>query len=112
VAVRIIRSNLGNVYENLEKALSPIQYKPREDMVVEAVKENSAAAIGMSVLLTSMVDSIGDVVGALKEAGLRESVKIAIGGECTTKALADKMGVDALGRDAVEAVRIFDSFVS
>ena len=80
-----------------------------KEKVVDAVRENSAQAIGMSVLLTSMVDSISDVVSALSAAGLRDGVKIAIGGACTTQELADKMGVDALGRDAVEAVRIFES---
>ncbi len=80
-----------------------------KEKVVEAVRENSAQAIGMSVLLTSMVGSISDVVSALSAAGLRDNVKIAIGGACTTQQLADKMGVDALGRDAVEAVRIFES---
>lgn len=82
-----------------------------EDQVVEAVRKSGARAVGLSVLLTSMVDSIGDVVKALESAGLRDGVKIAIGGACTTQELADKMGVDALGRDAVEAVRIFDGFV-
>lgn len=80
-----------------------------EDKVVEAVRDSNASAIGMSVLLTSMVNSIGEVVSALDNAGLRDKVKIAIGGACTTQELADKMGVDALGRDAVEAVRIFEN---
>jgi len=79
------------------------------EKVVDAVRDNSPQAIGMSILLTSMVDSISDVVSALSAAGLRDNVKIAIGGACTTQQLADKMGVDALGRDAVEAVRIFES---
>jgi 5-methyltetrahydrofolate--homocysteine methyltransferase len=82
------------------------------DKVVEAVRENQAGAVGLSVLLTPMVDSIGAVVSALKAAGLRDQVKIAIGGACTTQELADKMGVDALGRDAVEAIRIFEGFFS
>jgi 5-methyltetrahydrofolate--homocysteine methyltransferase len=76
-----------------------------ESKIVDAVRSNGARGVGLSVLLTSMVDSIGDVVGALKAAGLRDSVKIAIGGACTTQDLADKMGVDA-----VEAVRIFEEF--
>jgi len=81
-----------------------------EDKVVEAVRANQAGAIGLSVLLTPMVQSIEEVVGALKAAGLRDQVKIAIGGACTTQELADKMGVDAIGRDAIEAVRIFERF--
>ena len=81
-----------------------------EAQIVEAVRANGAKAVGLSVLLTSMVQSIADVVKALDAAGLRDQVKIAIGGACTTDALAEKMGVDAIGRDAVEAVRIFEGF--
>jgi methanogenic corrinoid protein MtbC1 len=81
-----------------------------EARIVEAVRANGAKAVGLSVLLTSMVQSIADVVKALEVAGLRDQVKIAIGGACTTDALAEKMGVDAIGRDAVEAVRIFEGF--
>jgi len=81
-----------------------------EDKIVEAVRSNKAGAVGLSVLLTPMVDSIAAVVDALKAAGLRDQVKIAIGGACTTQELADRMGVDALGRDAVEAIRIFEGF--
>ena len=68
--------------------------------------------MGLSVLLTSMVNSISDVVKALEAAGLRDKVKIAIGGACTTNELASSMGVEAMGKDAVEAVRIFESFMS
>ncbi len=82
------------------------------DKVAEAVRANSASAVGLSVLLTTMVGSIGEVVEALKSAGLRDSVKIAIGGACTTPELAERYGVDALGRDAVEAVRIFSGWAS
>ncbi len=82
------------------------------EKVVEAVRGNSAFAVGLSVLLTTMVGSIGEVVEALRSAGLRDSVKIAIGGACTTQELADRYGVDALGRDAVEAVRIFSGWAA
>ena len=81
-----------------------------ESRVVDAVRDSKASAIGLSVLLTSMVQSIADVVKALESAGLRDQVKIAIGGACTTEELAAKMGADAIGRDAVEAVRIFEGF--
>lgn len=83
-----------------------------EDRIVAAVRDNDAGAVGLSVLLTPMVGSISDVVRALEAAGLRDKVKIAIGGACTTQELADRSGVDALGRDAVEAIRIFEGFFS
>lgn len=81
-----------------------------EEKIVAAVRDNDAGAVGLSVLLTPMVGSISEVVDALREAGLRDRVKIAIGGACTTPELADRTGVDALGRDAVEAIRIFEGF--
>jgi len=79
-----------------------------EDQIVEKVKDSSAGGIALSVLLTTMIGSIKDLVDALKEAGLREKVKIAIGGACTSQQLADDMMVDAYGEDAVEAVKLFD----
>jgi len=82
-----------------------------EDRVVEAVRSHQAGAVGLSVLLTPMVDSVAAVVAGLSKAGLRQKVKIAIGGACTTPELARKLGVDAIGRDPVEAVRIFASFL-
>ena len=83
-----------------------------KEKVVEAVRSSGAVAVGLSVLLTPMVKSVSDVVAALKAGGLRDKVKIAIGGACTTPELAEKLGVDAMGKDPVEAVRIFESFVS
>lgn len=83
-----------------------------EDRIVEAVRNEGANALALSVLLTPMVRSISDVVSALSAAGLREKIKIAIGGACTTQELARSSGVDAVGKDPVEAVKIFESFMN
>lgn len=83
-----------------------------EEKVVEAIRTHGASSVALSVLLTTMVTSISDIVAAITEAGLRDQVKIAIGGACTTPELAERMQVDALGRDAVEAVRIFEGWLS
>lgn len=81
-----------------------------ESKVVDALKESGATLIGLSVLITPMIASIGEVVDTLREAGLRDKVKIAVGGACTTQELVDRFGLDALGRDAVDAVRIFEGW--
>ena len=83
-----------------------------EDQVVEAVRSSGAMGVGLSVLLTPMVKSVSEVVNALTAQGLRDRVKIAIGGACTTSELVKSLGVDALGRDPVEAVRVFESFIN
>ncbi len=80
--------------------------------VVDAVRRHQARAVGLSVLLTPMVPSVAEVVAALSAVGLRDQVKIVIGGACTTEALAQRLGVDAVGRDAVQAVQIFESFIT
>ncbi len=74
--------------------------------VVEAVREHKAGVVGLSVLLTPMVSQLQSTIDALTEAGLRPQVKIVIGGACTTPRLAEEMGCDAHGADAVAAVRI------
>ncbi|MCU0845008.1 MAG: cobalamin-dependent protein [Spirochaetes bacterium] len=80
------------------------------EKIVETARTTGAAMIGLSALLTTMVGSIREVVERMTEAGLRERVKIAIGGACCSQSLADEMGVDAYGESAVAAVRIFDGF--
>ncbi len=82
------------------------------EKVAAAVRDHNARAVGLSVLLTTMTGAIGDVVAALEKENLREQVKIAIGGACTTPELVAQTGVDALGKDAVEAVRIFSAWAA
>jgi 5-methyltetrahydrofolate--homocysteine methyltransferase len=74
--------------------------------IVDAVREHQAAILGLSVLLTTMVAQLQVVVDELTEAGLRAQTRIVIGGACTTPELAEAMGCDAHGADAVAAVRI------
>ncbi len=81
-----------------------------ESKVIDALKSSGATLLGMSVLITPMIASIGEVVDSIRESGLREKVRIALGGACTTQELVDRFGLDALGNDAVDAVRIFEEW--
>jgi len=81
-----------------------------ENEILEAVRSSGADMIALSVLLTTMVGAIKDLVEALTEAGLRQKIRVAIGGACCSEQLAQEMKVDAYGEDAVKAVRIFESF--
>lgn len=74
--------------------------------IIEAVRGHQATVVGLSVLLTTMVRQLQTVVEELTEAGLRSRVKVVVGGACTTPALAQEMGCDGHGADAVAAVRI------
>lgn len=62
--------------------------------------------IGMSSLMTTSRDVMGETIRALEEAGLRGQVKVVVGGAAVTPEFARIVGSDAYARDANEAVRI------
>lgn len=70
---------------------------------VDAVKSNQATIIGMSALLTTTMPKMEETVNALNEAGLREGVKIMVGGAPVTMKFATDIGADAYGADAASA---------
>ena len=71
---------------------------------VEAVKEHKPDVLGMSALLTTTVPKMKATIEALKEAGLRDSVKVMVGGAPVTQAFADEIGADGYGANAGGAV--------
>ena len=80
--------------------------------IIETAKETGARFIGLSALLTTMVGSIRDVVESSRTAGLRDRVKIVIGGACTSEDLCREMGADDYGETAIDALRIFNKYVA
>ena len=76
------------------------------DRFIAAVKEHRPLALGMSCLLTSTEAEIGRVIEALKEANLRDTVKVIIGGAALTAGFARQAGADAFAPDAVTGTDI------
>ena len=70
---------------------------------VEAAKRG-AKVIGMSALLTTTMVAMKDVIEALKNAGVRDNVKVIIGGAPVTQSYADEIGADSYAPDAASAV--------
>lgn len=73
------------------------------EKVVEAVKENDADIVCLSALLTTTMMYQKDIIDALKAAGLRDKVKVMIGGAPVTQAFVDEIGADAYTPDAASA---------
>ena len=73
---------------------------------VEEAKKNDANLVCMSALLTTTMTGQERVVSLLKENGLRDRVKIMVGGAPTSDAWADRIGADGYASDAVGAVRV------
>ncbi len=78
---------------------------------VEAVRENHPDVMAMSALLTTTMPNMGKTVEALREAGLRDHVKVLVGGAPLTDAYAQALGADGYAKDASQAVKAAKSFL-
>lgn len=72
---------------------------------IEAAKQNDARIIAMSSLLTTSMPYMGDLTKRLEGLGLRKQYRVIVGGAPVTQAYADRIGADAYGSDAVNAVK-------
>jgi len=71
---------------------------------IESVKSQGVTLVGMSALLTTTMPSMKSAIEAIKEAGIRDQVKIMIGGAPVSQAYADEIGADGYSADAASAV--------
>jgi len=78
---------------------------------VKAAKEHKPDIIGMSALLTTTMIHMPEVLDALQQAGLRDQIKVMIGGAPVTQGYADKIGADAYAPDAASATKLAKSLV-
>jgi 5-methyltetrahydrofolate--homocysteine methyltransferase len=74
------------------------------DAFVSAVRDHKPLMLGMSALLTTTMVQMRSTIDALEEAGLRDSVKIMVGGAPVTQSFAEEIGADAYAPDAASAV--------
>ncbi len=79
---------------------------------VEAVKEFEPDVLGMSALLTTTMRVMEHTIKALEEAGVRDKVKIMIGGAPVTQAFSDQIGADGYASNAASAADLAKKFVS
>jgi dimethylamine corrinoid protein len=81
------------------------------DTFVEKVRELKPQIVGMSGVLTLAIDAMKYTIDALKEAGLKEDVKVIIGGNPVTKEACDLVGADAFTTNAAEGIKICQGWV-
>ena len=74
------------------------------DDFIDAAEEHSAEVVGMSALLTTTMPNMGRTIAAFEDMGLRDEVRIMVGGAPVTQDFADEMCADAYGDNAVDAV--------
>ena len=82
------------------------------DKFINALREHNASLLGMSALLTTTMPYMGTVMERLRADGLRDQVKVLVGGAPLNAAFAEDIGADAYCKDAAEAVTAARAFVA
>ena len=120
VAIGTVKGDLHDIGKNLVKMMLEgagfevidLGVDVTTEKFVEAVKEHKPNIIGMSALLTTTMVNMPEVIKALEAAGLRDKVKIMIGGAPITQNYADQIGADSYSPDAASAVDKAKTFVA
>ena len=83
----------------------------KSEEFIEAVVEHGAQVVGMSALLTTTMPNMGRAIEAFEAEGLREDVRIMVGGAPVTQEFAEDMGADGYGKDAIACVDMAKSLI-
>jgi len=81
-------------------------------VIVDAVREEKPQFLGLSALLTSTMACMADVIQRLEENGLRDQVKIIVGGAPVSENFAKSIGADGYGADGFQAVAVVEALAS
>lgn len=101
--VGMMLEGAGFIVVDLGKNVSPEEF-------VEAVKREKPDILGMSALLTTTMRAMAATIKALEEAGVRDELRIFVGGAPVTSDFADQIGADAYGANAPAAVDLARKF--
>ncbi len=112
VAVGTVKGDLHDIGKNLVAAMLEgggyevidLGVNVTPEQFIAAVKEKGANIVAMSALLTTTMPSMKTTVDAFKQAGVREQVKILVGGAPVTQKYADEIGADGFSESAAGAV--------
>ena len=78
---------------------------------IESIKQSNVEILGLSALLTIAIDSVEEIVALIEKENLRDKIKIIVGGSAFNEEVAEKLGVDAYGKDPMEALKICQNFL-
>jgi 5-methyltetrahydrofolate--homocysteine methyltransferase len=82
------------------------------DRIIDAVKEHQASFLGLSALLTTTMRVMGDIIDKLEKEGVRDKVKVFIGGAPTSPEFARQIGANAHCADAFQAIDILKTMAA
>jgi len=88
-----------------------IGFNADSEKFVEAIKEHQPDVVGMSAMLTTTMRAMAQTIKAIEEAGLRDQVKIMVGGAPVDAAFAERIGADGYGSNAPAGSDLAKRFV-
>ena len=117
IIVATVKGDLHDIGKNIVSILlRGAGYKVRDlgndidtQTIVEAVRNESPQVLGLSALLVSTMINMTDTVQALIESGLRDKVKIIVGGAPVSEEFAKSIGADGYGADGFNAVKVVEA---
>ena len=81
------------------------------EQIIEAIERENPAVVGLSALMTTTMLQQREFINDLNSKGMRDRVKVIVGGAPATQGWADKIGADAFGADALDGRRKIDSLL-
>lgn len=114
VVIGTVKGDLHDIGKNLVGAMlegggfevHDLGVNVAPEKFIEKVRATNAEIVGMSALLTTTMPSMNNTIQAFVEAGLRDSVKMMVGGAPVTQKFADEIGADGYGENAPLAVQL------
>ncbi|WP_026486715.1 corrinoid protein [Caldanaerobius polysaccharolyticus] len=119
VVIGTVKGDLHDIGKNLVKMMMQgvglevidLGVDVPAEKFVNAARENGADIVALSALLTTTMPAMRGVIAALKDAGIRDKVKVMIGGAPVTQSYADEIGADGYAKDAASAAEMAKNFV-
>ncbi len=120
VAIGTVKGDLHDIGKNLVAMMlegggfeiTDLGTDVTPEKYIEAIQREEVDIVGMSALLTTTMPNMVTTINAISEAGLREKVKIIIGGAPVTADYADQIGADGFAPDASQAVSLAKKLVN
>lgn len=103
---------VGMMLEGAGFEISDLGTDVSADQFVDAVRDDEIDIVAMSALLTTTMPNMKSVVEALHNAGLRDRVKVIIGGAPVTESYAQEIGADGYATDASRAIKVAKAMMS
>jgi 5-methyltetrahydrofolate--homocysteine methyltransferase len=118
VLIGTVQGDLHNIGKNIVTFMLEVNGMKVHDLgidvpverFVEAIQEHKPDVVGLSGFLTVAFDAMRETIGAIEKAGLRDQVKIMIGGGMVDEHIRAYTGADAYGRDAMAAVSLVEQW--